>query len=254
MYVLFNDFGIGSLYANQLELSLRAVDNHRPVVTLMSDAPAFRIRAAAILLRSLYRVIPQGAVVLAVVDPGVGTSRGILAIEHSGGWLLAPDNGLAAIAAREFKGLTPWRLDMRQFPDASASFHGRDVFVPAALMLARGAGVPGSRIYVEELLGWRGPSEMAEVIYVDPFGNLFSGVRAACFAGSGKVSLTIAGREIPFVRTFGDVDPGEPLLYENSLGLLELAVNQGSAAEMFGLTVGDPLGGCPRIESLLRKS
>ncbi len=241
MYVLFNDFGVGSLYANQLELGLRKADCRRSVVTLMSDAPAFRVRAAAILLRCLYRMIPEGAIVLAVVDPGVGTSRGIVALEHAGGWLLAPDNGLAAAVPRDFRDVSAWRLDLRYFPDASASFHGRDVFVPAALALARAADVPGSPIDVDGLAGWRDPTELAEVIYVDHYGNLFSGVRAARLVETGIASATISGREVPFVRTFGDVDAGRPLLYENSLGLLELAVNQGSAAEMFGLTVGDSL-------------
>ncbi len=239
MYVLFNDFGIGSLYVNQLELGLRQGNSERSVVTLMSDAPVFRVGAASLLLRGLYHQIPQGAIVLAIVDPGVGTARGILAIEHTGGWLLAPDNGLAIASLRDFEDARIWRLDMRHFPKASASFQGRDVFVPMALALAHGADVAGSPVDGDRLVGWRDSDELAEVIYVDHYGNLFSGVRAGRFATTrgGKV----AGREVALVRTFGDVPPGAPLLYENSLGLLELAVNQGSAAEMFGLAVGDPL-------------
>ncbi len=238
MFVLFTDFGAASLYVGQLHMRLLAGAPGCPVVDLMHDAPPYDAHAGAILLGALLPWVPRRAIVLAVVDPGVGGERDVVAMRHRRGWLLAPDNGLAGWLADRLEEATVWRLDDTAFGTLSATFHGRDLFVPAALAIAVEGRVPGRPLSPDGLRRPFAAASLARIVHVDRYGNLFTGIaRDSLPAGA----VTIGGIRVPFARTFSDVAPGEPLLYVDSLGLVELAVNQGSAAERFGLGLGDPV-------------
>jgi S-adenosylmethionine hydrolase len=206
------------------------------VIDLMHDAPVHDPRAAAYLLAALVPRLPAGAVMLAVVDPGVGGPRDPVIVEADGRWYVGPCNGLFELVMRRAREVRWWTIDWR--PERlSASFHGRDLFAPVAARLARGE-MPAANPRTGDVgrhPEW--PDDLGEVIYVDGFGNCMTGLRAAGLAASAKV--VVHGRGIARVGTFADVPAGEPLWYENAAGLAEIAVNRGRANELLGLLPGN---------------
>jgi S-adenosylmethionine hydrolase len=196
-------------------------------------------KPAAYLLAACLRDLPAEATVVAVVDPGVGGAREALMIDADGRKLVGPDNGLLEIAARRAETVTRHVLQWRP-QRLSASFHGRDLFAPAAARWAGGEmpactpadafpdGRPGA--------GW--PDDLAEIVYIDGYGNAMTGLRAAALPDPVRPALP-DGTCPPRARTFSDVPARFAFWYENSLGLVEFAVNAGSAAQKFGLRVGD---------------
>lgn len=241
MIVLFTDFGVDGPYVGQMKVALhQAGIGTRPVVDLMHDAPRFRPAAAGRLLAALLPRLPLGSVVVAVVDPGVGSDRRGAVVKADGRCLVGPDNGLFEMAARGAERLQWWDVEW-PMNGVSASFHGRDVFAPLAAMLVRGEPPAGLRVEPESRCDPQGSMELAEVIYLDSYGNAFTGLSVDGVAGAGTgaaPSLRVNGHILPAARTFSDVVVGEAFWYPNSLGLAEVAVNCGSAAQMLGLTVG----------------
>jgi S-adenosylmethionine hydrolase len=221
----------------------------------------YNVRHAALLLWCSLPFLPIGAH-LAVVDPGVGTPRRAVALETArGDYLVGPDNGLLLPGAERLGGVSRAHLienPAYRLPLVSSTFHGRDVFSPAAAHLA--AGVPleqiGSPIDPDGLvtLTWPTPTVRfgeieLNVIYVDTFGNVkLSGLTADLVEALGTLQrgeelvVEVGSSDKPkahalrWVSTFGDVDPGAALLYEDSYGRLCIAVNQGNAAKKLGLT------------------
>lgn len=231
---LFTDFGLEGPYVGQMKAVLLARAPGFPIVDLMHDAPAFRAREAGYLLAALLPYLPADAVVVAVVDPGVGGTRAALCARAGTRWLMAPDNGLLAPALRAEREATVYRLTIPE--DVSASFHGRDVFAPAAAEVAVTGALPDGAAATSGWVGRDWPGHLPEVIYTDRYGNVMTGLPAVMVpAGAGP---RLAGRVLERARTFDDVPPATAFWYENSIGLAEIAVNQGSAAAMFGLAVG----------------
>lgn len=246
MIVLFTDFGWDGPYVGQVRAVLAGAAPGVPVIDLMHDAPPFAPQPAAYLLAALVEALPPDAVVLAVVDPGVGGARAALAVAAGCRWFVGPDNGLLAIAARRAASARVWEVDWRP-ARLSASFHGRDLFAPIAARLALGAAPAGrERAPGPRLLGpaadW--PDDLPQVIYCDRFGNAITGLRAAALPA--EAVLRAGGRRLSRTRTFGDVPPGAAFWYENANGLVEIAVNRGSAAADLGLAVGQPIVVLPR--------
>ncbi len=239
MILLFTDFGWSGPYVGQVKAVLAAEAPKAAIIDLMHDAPRCRPRPAAYLLAALVPRLPPAAVLLGVVDPGVGTDRAPVALRIDGRWYVGPDNGLFEPALRRARDCAAWRIDWRP-PALSASFHGRDLFAPVAAILDRGGMVPGEPMAVD---GLRRPDWPAEVIHLDHYGNATTGWRAAALPG--EVAITAAGRSLNPARTFGEVPPGTAFWYENSNGLVEIAVSGGSAAETLGLALGTPI----RIEA-----
>jgi len=230
--VLLTDFGWEGPYIGQMEAAALAAAHRVRVVHLMHDAPRFRPREAAYLLAAAVEALPKDWVVCAVVDPEVGGARRAVALKTERRWFVGPDNGLLAIAAKRAQEASWYALPI---PDeASASFHGRDVFAPAAARLAAGLPCPMQRI--DDPVGRDWPIEDARVIYIDGFGNAM-----LALWGDRPRRLRLHGKELCWARTFCDVPKAEALAYCNSLGLVEIAVREGSAAARFGLAIGDPV-------------
>jgi S-adenosylmethionine hydrolase len=237
MIFLFTDFGAAGLYVGQVKAVLQSGAPREAVIDLLHEAPAFNVKASAHLLAALAARLPAGSVTLAVVDPGVGGPRQPVAVAADGRWFVGPDNGLISVAAaratrREVYSIG-WRLRA-----LSASFHGRDLFAPVAAMLARG-GRRQAKLGKARLSVNLGPGDLAEIIYVDPFGNLVTGLRAAG-VGSGR-RLAVGGRTVRHARVFSEVRPGEVFWYENSIGLVEIAASSASAQQALGLRIGAPV-------------
>ena len=237
MIVLVTDFGTSGPYLGQMKAVLYQKAPTVPVVDLFSDAPAFNPKAAAYLLAAYVNEFPENTVFLCVVDPGVGNPQRrpvIVQVDHR--WFVGPDNGLFNVVVMRGKEINWWDITW-QPEQLSSSFHGRDLFAPVAAMLARGEPPPGKVQDVDTriIAGW--PQDLFQSIYIDHFGNVMTGLRASNLE-PGTI-LEINGHTLTRAHTFSDVPKGHAFWYENSNGLVELAVNQGHAALELGIRLGD---------------
>lgn len=238
MIVLFTDFGLAGPYTGQMKAVLYRKAPGTPVVDLFADAPPCNPKAAAYLLAAFAPWFPAGTVFLSVVDPGVGGPRAPLVVEADGRIFVGPDNGLFELIMR--RASESWIREIAWRPNAlSASFHGRDLFAPIAAEIAAGTLPAGALrpCTPARMADW--PDDLAEIVYVDHYGNAMTGLRASSLHPSAR--LQAAGRMLGAARTFGDVRPGDAFWYENANGLAEIAVNQGRADAALGLSVGTPV-------------
>ncbi len=206
-----------------------------------------------------WRYFPAGTVHIAVVDPGVGTHRDIIAVqlhaaEAGAHVFLAPDNGLLAPVIASVSEATVWRLDAKHLErfrlgPASATFHGRDIFAPLAAELAAGRCQPadlGPRTS-EYVPSWVDEPEVlgqairGVVITLDHFGNLITNIDQDLVRRFSRPMVHAGNHRIPMRRTYGDVKPGEYLGLVNSFGVVEVARAEQSAAEGLGLGRGAPV-------------
>jgi len=240
MICLFTDFGASGIYVGQVKAVLQERAPKVPVIDLLHDAPAFNVKAGAHLLAALAARLPKGGVTLAVVDPGVGGPREPVAVLADGRWFVGPDNGLISVAAARAKKAEVFAIGWKA-REVTASFHGRDLFAPVAAMLARGGRKSAKLKKRAQLAVNLGTDDLAEVIYVDHFGNLVTGLRAGAVPQGRK--LVINGRTVRYARVFSEAKPGEVFWYENSIGLVELAANSASAQQVLGMNIGSRLSG-----------
>lgn len=233
MIYLYTDFSLHGPYLGQMTAAALEAGGGVPVVNLMADVSRFDIESGAYLLAALARQMRPGDVVVGVVDPGVGTdSRGPVVLEADGVTFVGPGNGLFDVVAK--RAATAAWSDILWRPAAlSASFHGRDLFAPVAGRLAAGGEVPRRRMERDVTAV---ADDLHKVIYIDHYGNVMSGIRA-CSVGDDRV-IGLGGVAAGRARVFGEVAVGACFWYENSLGLVEVAVNRGSAAQVTGVAVG----------------
>lgn len=236
MIVLLTDFGVRDPYVGQMKARLAEHAPEQQVIDLLHQVPDFNPHAGAHLLAAFAPGFPAGSTFLAVVDPGVGTPRDAVVVLAGGRWFVGPDNGLLSIVAARNRDPRIWRINW-QPASLSDSFHGRDLFAVIAAEIARGEFPDGKLGTIDMLKVGFDPDDLARVIYVDHYGNAWSGIRAV----PRDARVIAAGELFKHGETFGRVGKGEGFWFINSVGLLELAVNRGSAAHRFGLKVGDPI-------------
>jgi len=236
MIVLFTDFGANDIYTAQVQGRLHAIAPQHPVlVTALHSVPDYDPRSAAHLLAALHGYFAPDTVFLAVVDPGVGSARGAVVMQADAQWFVGPDNGLLSVIAARAERSTFWRIRVPE-QGISASFHGRDLFAPIAGQIATGVLCPSSLDGVGGLEVEFGADDLAEVIFIDHFGNAITGLRAEQVPQDAAIE--VAGRRVEWARVFSDVERGTPCWYRNSLGLVEIAVNCGRASDELGLAAG----------------
>ena len=253
LVALFTDFGSSDPYVAQLKGSIKTIAPSAELLDLSHSNAAFDISTASYLLSKSTRTLPPGSIIIAVVDPGVGSGRAGLAVRTQAGRIyLAPDNGiLTEVLARE--GLA----DARTLPIAtesiSSTFHARDLFGPAAARLVNSESFDSLGAKAEKIL--RLPRNTAtvmpnqakgQVLYIDHYGNILTNIPGSELAKL-KVGLlltvTIKGKSLslPFLRTYAEAPADRPFALINSDGEFEIAINQGSAARELGIKVGDPV-------------
>ncbi len=230
---LFTDFGWSGPYVGQMVGAIVAADPHVRVFNLMHDAPQMRPDLAAYLLPACCRTLPQDAIVAAVVDPGVGGDRAALIVETATMTFIGPDNGLLCRLTDIFRVA---RIDW-QPAVLSASFHGRDLFAPAAARLALGETVECTPIQPHQMVGGDWPDDPERIIYVDAFGNLMTGVDAKNVSKNSRI--VIGDQRLAYAETFCRAAVGAPFWYVNSQGLVEIAANGRSAAALLSLALGE---------------
>lgn len=233
---MLSDFGASGPYPGLMEVAVRSVAREVPVVHVLHDLPAFSPRAAGVIVAAIGAKAAEGAVLLCVVDPGVGTDRPPTVLRVDGRWYVGPDNGLFDMARARGRTVTAWTVSWRP-RSLSATFHGRDLFAPLAARIAAGDFSWGEPVTGSTTAGEA--TSFAQVVYLDPFGNAMCGLFAADLGQ--ETVLEVAGRRFHRVTTFADAEPGTGVWIENSLGLAELCLNRGDCARAFGLAVGDPV-------------
>ena len=237
MIYLFTDFSYQGPYVGELKSVLEAGKSPgQSIIDLMHDAPKFNSVASAYLLAALSQRFQPGDACLGVVDPGVGNEqRRPIIIEADGVIYSGPDNGLFSQIIARAKTVVVneviWRPEQ-----LSNSFHGRDLFSPALLKVLNREELALRQIAEQDLIGADWASDLDKVIYIDGFGNLITGRRAMTM--SNKQVIHIAGHEVEYAETFFAQERGKPFWYVNSMGLVEIAVNQGTADRYFGVEVG----------------
>jgi len=239
MIVLFTDFGLEGPYTGQMKAVLHQMVPGMPVVDLFADAPFGDPKASSYLLAAYTGWFPPKTIFLCVVDPGVGGERPALMVEADSRWYVGPGNGLFELIQRRAEQSRSWDITWKP-EHLSASFHGRDLFAPVAAMLARGDPPPDRprQDTADRRPDW--PDDLAEIVYIDHYGNAMTGLRAHALARDAR--LAIGGRILEVARTFSEVPPGQAFWYENSNGLIEIAVNQGRADRDLNLRIGCPVG------------
>jgi S-adenosyl-L-methionine hydrolase (adenosine-forming) len=235
---LFTDFGAADIYPGQMRAAVESYAQGTTVIDLLHDAPPFDIEAGAHLLAALSRQLPERSITVAVVDPGVGSARAPVCVTADDRWFVGPDNGLISVVAARAARVQCFEITWRP-PHLSVSFHGRDLFAPCAAMLAAGNIDACSLVPRTTLNADMGAGDCARVIYIDHYGNAVTGIRAAKLPSAARVLLS--GHAVPRARVFSDVAVGEPFWYENSLGLVEIAVNRAHAAKQLQLAVGSEI-------------
>jgi hypothetical protein len=253
-----SDYGLVDEFVGVCKGVMLGVDPALTVVDLTHDLPPHDIRAGALALLRAVQYLPEGTVVLAVVDPGVGTDRRLIAVECDAALLVGPDNGLLAPAVAMLGG-APRVVELtdeeRQLPAPSPTFAGRDVLAPAAAALAGGTAITdlGTPVDPAGLVpGVVGLPQVtdegaieAEVWWIDRFGNAQLNVgpeeleeRGVAPGGVVEVRAGERTKSARWVHTYAEARPSELVLLVDAYGLLALALDRRSAAAEYGLRAG----------------
>jgi S-adenosylmethionine hydrolase len=270
---LLTDFGTSDWFVGTMKGVIASINPKAQVIDLCHDIPPGDIKAGAFALLAAYRYFPRGTIFVAVIDPGVGGPRDAMLAEAHGYSFLGPDNGVLAYAlaggppgtggARN-AALKPFIADGPAYrlraienpeyrlPNASSTFHGRDVFAPAAahLSLGRTSGSFGRKKDTFVELPFPVPymakgSVAGEIVHIDRFGNAITNLTPRDLealpekARKGARAVQAKGKSFPLAAFFAEAGNGKPVAVPGSSGFLELAIDNGNAARKFGLKRGD---------------
>ena len=255
---LLTDFGTRDEYAGILKGVIYGINPAAAIVDLTHAIPPQDVVRAALVLKAAWRYFPAGTIHTAVVDPGVGSGRPIIAARQNGHWFLAPDNGLLSAVWQEGAPERLVRVENQALflQPVSRTFHGRDIFAPVAAHLSLGMAVEelGSAVHSDEVIRldlaeprWIDPDTVVgRIVSVDHFGNLVTNLGAAQMdrldrSGDGSgVCITVGAHCIQGLSSsYAQKPPGKLMAVIGSREVLEIAVNQGSAAQYVGVGAGD---------------
>jgi S-adenosyl-L-methionine hydrolase (adenosine-forming) len=251
---LLTDFGLQDGYVASMKGAILSICPEANLVDITHEVPPQDIRFAAFVLHSVYTGFPRGTIHVVVVDPGVGTARKGIAIHTSDAVLVGPDNGVFSWILRMTPEYEARVLESTEYqrPQVSATFHGRDIFAPAAAHIGNGVPIelfgPSHMPFVAE---WTVPRLTAgalhgEVIHIDRFGNAVTNIIAKDLERFSPrmehFRVRAGGRDIlGLSRTYGDHPPDTILALIGSCDHLEIAVGMGDCARKLGLEVEDPV-------------
>jgi S-adenosyl-L-methionine hydrolase (adenosine-forming) len=255
---ILTDFGYRDHYVGVMKGVIATIAPNVRVIDITHGIPAQSVTAGAIALAQSWRFFPKRTVFVAVVDPGVGTSRLPIAIDtRAGARFVGPDNGVLYLAAKDagIRRLVELRASKYRLKEVSSTFHGRDIFAPAAAWLwsgtpitALGPTIAKMKELVIQAAIQRGKTLEGKVIYVDGFGNLVTNIDrpmldsfAASFRAAPLLVRIAKGMSMEIFQAYGDVPSGAPLATLGSFGLLEIAIRDGNAGCHFELSEGAPV-------------
>ncbi len=248
---LTTDFGAADWFAGVMKGVIARIAPRTEVIDLTHQVPRGDIRAGAFALAAAYRFFPRGTVHLAVVDPGVGSTRPAIAVRTDQYAFVGPDNGLLswALEGEKVKAIRALENQAYFLPEVSQTFHGRDIFAPVAAHLSRGISIQrlgpardGYRQLVMTPPRRTRAGVEGEVIYIDHFGNAITNIRrdALQISADTRLEVRLGRRRLcPLARFYQAVPAGKPVALLGSSGFLEIAINGGSAAKELSLRTGD---------------
>jgi len=248
---LISDFGTADGYVGEMKGAILSLAPNARVVDVAHDVPPGDIAAAAWVLSRIWKRFPPGSVHVVVVDPGVGGSRRAVALNAADRWFVGPDNGTAARVLAEVGSGEVWQLDPDRCATGpiSATFHGRDLFAPAAGRIAAGEppGALGDSLPAASLVALEieFPTRSRDcvrghVAHVDRFGNLITDIPASWVSPTALTEL--GGVELSGVRSsYTSVPSGQMVVVIGSAGTLEISVRDGSAAKRLSVGRGEPV-------------
>ena len=249
---LTTDFGLGDPYVASMKAVILSIDRTVLLVDISHELPPHQILPAALLLREVCPRFPPGTIHVAVVDPGVGGARRPVLLKIQDHFWIGPDNGLFGLLITDFGCTGAWRIENRRYflPSVSRTFHGRDLFAPAAAHLARGVPAEAFGPEIRDLMTIELPKPAreedrlrGEIIWIDHFGNCMTNIseeEALQWSDREPFIIRAASRVMEGVSTSYDVVPkGHSLAIFNSMRRLEIACNQSRADQTLGLRQGD---------------
>jgi len=237
---LLTDFGSRDYYAGVMKGVILGINPDAVIVDITHEIRKYHIYEAAFKLRSYYGYFPEGTIHVAVVDPGVGGPRVPLAAEAGGYYFVGPDNGIFSTVLESVDNPTVVEIAKTEFmlENVSRTFHGRDIFAPAAAHLSKGVSIRDLGGVLQKPVSLNVPMPTAKgdeivgvVLYADSFGNLVSNIPGNMVMPD-KVVYAGKYRVGPVRSSYGDVAKGDLLAIIGSSGLLEISVNRGSAREV----------------------
>jgi S-adenosyl-L-methionine hydrolase (adenosine-forming) len=257
---LTTDFGLSDAYVAMMKGVILSINPSARLVDVTHQVGTGSIFQAALLIRETFPYFPEGTVHLAVVDPGVGSDRRLLALQAGAHFFVGPDNGLFWPVFRDFEGSQAVQLTQSRYflPSITQTFHGREIFAPVAAHLSLGLSLESFGPTVEDLTKLTIPQPYVQgevlcgqIIRVDNFGNLVTNISARelqDFLESGPPRIEAGNLVIrKLSRIYADGEDGEPLALINSSNLLELAVKLGRASETIGLRNGEIVGAWVKV-------
>jgi hypothetical protein len=252
---LTTDFGLKDPYGAEMKAVILNISPNATIIDITHQIEKYNTRMAAYILASASPYFPKGTIHIAIVDPQVGTQRRAICIETKNGYYLGPDNGVLALAAKttETKHVYQITNPKIMMPRISSTFHGRDIFSPAAAHLANGTPPtqlgPRIRNIVTPKFAkiTRTKTTLTgEVIHVDDFGNIITNIEEKHLHTTEPekmVKLKINNRNlrIKFSNTYAKVKPKQPLALIGSHNFLEISINKGNAAKAYSIKAGDKI-------------
>jgi S-adenosylmethionine hydrolase len=252
MISLTSDFGLKDPYVAEIKAVILTINPKATIVDITHDVDKFDIRMGAFMLASAAPYFPEGTVHIAVVDPEVGTQRRAIVIKTEKGVFVGPDNGILILAAQSQGIEHLYELTNSKFmlPKTSSTFHGRDIFAPAAAHIDKGVSpaefgpeITGSVKPEFAEVKRRNNALIGEVIHIDGFGNIITNMTerdmAQNKAETVNVELPQTTLKVDVGKAYAEAKPKRPIALVGSHGFLEIALNQGSAAEKFRVKTGD---------------
>ena len=252
---LLSDFGHKDPYVAEMKAVILSINPQARIVDITHEIGKFDIRMGAYVLASAAPYFPPNTVHVAVVDPGVGTKRRPIIAETSRSLYVGPDNGLLMLAAHKEHITNVYTIDNPKYmlSDVSKTFHGRDIFAPAAAHLTRGNKPsdfgPAIRDYILPEFAKphaRNGELRGEILHIDDFGNIVSNIsvedlQSAGFREGDSLLVRLGDKTLTlqFCSAYGEVTAGTALAIVGSSDFLEVAINQGSAAKTFKTKIGD---------------
>ena len=252
MITLTSDFGLKDPYVAEMKGVILTINPQATIIDVTHSVEKFGIRVGAFVLGSAAPYFPKDTIHLAVIDPDVGTERRAILIQTKRGFFVGPDNGVLMLAAQNQGIEHLYELSNPKFmlTKVSSTFHGRDVFAPAAAYLDRGVKPSEFGPEITEAATIKFPtverrnrSLIGEVWHIDDFGNIITNISHKDLPQNRIFNVKFPGvlQNISFGKTYAQAKPNEPLALIGSHGFLEIALNQGNAAEKFQVKSGDKI-------------
>ena len=236
LITLLTDFGTADYYVGAVKGVILSVNPDAVIVDITHEVPAQDIETGAFLLLAAYKTFPRGTVHVAVVDPGVGSTRRPIIVSAADQFFVGPDNGIFTYIEPPHRAFHV-TAEKHFRPDPSSTFHGRDIFAPVAAALSTGVSPEEFGPEINDEVKLPSLETPLRIIHIDRFGNCVTNITRERFEGK---SLSINGRPISALRKFyGEAPEGEIFAIWGSAGFLEISMNGGSAAKVLGAKPGD---------------